>query len=64
MRDFFFHKFNDADPECRRPKILGLTASPIKQKIDKIHVLSSDIECMLQNLSNNLYSRFVTFSAD
>ena len=64
MRDFFFHKFDNADPKCRRPKILGLTASPIKQKIDKLHVLSSDIESMLQNLSNNLYSRFVTFSAE
>jgi ERCC4-related helicase len=30
MRDFFFHKFIPDDPMCFRPKILGLTASPIK----------------------------------
>lgn len=62
MRDFFFHKFNPEDPNCRRPKILGLTASPIKQKIER--VLADEIESMLQNLANNLYSRFLTISAD
>ena len=37
---------------------------PIKQKIDKTRVLSDDIEYLLQNLANNLYSRFVTISKD
>jgi len=62
MRDFFFHKFNPEDANCHRPKILGLTASPIKQKIER--VLADEIESMLQNLANNLYSRFLTISAD
>jgi superfamily II DNA or RNA helicase len=62
MRDFFYHKFDPESPECNRPHILGLTASPIKQKIDK--VLSADIESMLQNLANNLYSKFITISAN
>ena len=30
MRDFFYHKFEPDNPNCKRPKILGLTASPIK----------------------------------
>jgi hypothetical protein len=34
MRDFFFHKLNDKE-KILRPKILGLTASPIKQKIER-----------------------------
>lgn len=62
MRDFFFHKFNPDDPNCSRPHILGLTASPIKSKIER--VTATDIENMLQNLSNNLYSRFITISPD
>lgn len=64
MRDFFFHKFNPTDPECRRPRVLGLTASPIKQKIESKCVLPDDIEKMLQNLANNLYSRYVTISLE
>jgi hypothetical protein len=62
MRDFFFHKFNPDDPSVHRPHILGLTASPIKSKIER--VTANDIENMLQNLSNNLYSRFITISPD
>jgi ERCC4-related helicase len=64
MRDFFFHEFNPRDPNCRRPRVLGLTASPIKQKIDSKSVHAPDIEKMLQNLANNLYSRYVTMSPD
>ena len=50
MRDFFFHKFQpdglvDEDSN-KRPKILGLTASPIKQKIENKY-LPDDIEKML-----------------
>ena len=62
MKDFFFHRYQPPSPDCpisindltveqqqgrRRPKILGLTASPIKQKIDKSRILSDDIETML-----------------
>jgi len=61
MRDFFYHKFRPKDLICIRPQILGLTASPIKQKIDS--ALVTDIESMLQNLANNLYSKFITISA-
>jgi ERCC4-related helicase len=61
MRDFFYHKFEPGNPECRRPHVLGLTASPIKQKIER--VMAVDIESMLQNLANNLYSKFVTISS-
>jgi endoribonuclease Dicer len=61
MRDFFYHKFQPNDPDHKRPHILGLTASPIKQKIER--VLAADIESMLQNLANNLYSKFITISA-
>jgi uncharacterized protein YpuA (DUF1002 family) len=62
MRDFFFHNFIPG--KTKRPKILGLTASPIKQKIEKERITEDDIENMLQNLSNNLYSRYVTVSED
>ena len=48
----------------KRPKILGLTASPIKQKIERNKVQATEIEIMLQNLSNNLYARFVTMKPD
>jgi endoribonuclease Dicer len=61
MRDFFYHKFRPSDKDCKRPHILGLTASPIKQKIEKVMV--NEIESMLQNLANNLYSKFLTISA-
>ena len=63
MRDFWFHNFDPDDPfAVKRPKILGLTASPIKQKIERHKVQATEIEIMLQNLSNNLYSRFVTMA--
>jgi endoribonuclease Dicer len=45
MRDFFFHEF--VPGVTKRPRILGLTASPIKQKIDSQYALKSDIEFML-----------------
>ena len=65
MKDFYFQHRPDEDwSTLKRPRILGLTASPIKQKIDKTRILSDDIETMLQNLANNLHSRFVTISAD
>jgi ERCC4-related helicase len=64
MRDFYYHRFNPDDPTCKRPKVLGLTASPIKQKIESRCVLPDDIEKMLQNLANNLYSRYVTISLE
>lgn len=36
MRDFFFHDFDPDNPfAVKRPMILGLTASPIKQKIER-----------------------------
>jgi len=47
MRDFFFHRFNPLDANCKRPRVLGLTASPIKQKIESKCVLPDDIEKML-----------------
>ena len=63
MRDFWFHNFDPDRPlAVKRPKVLGLTASPIKQKIDRLKVQSTEIELMLQNLSNNLYARFVTMA--
>jgi ERCC4-related helicase len=64
MRDFYYHNFNADDPNCKRPRVLGLTASPIKQKIESRCVLPDDIEKMLQNLANNLYSRYVTISLE
>ena len=61
MRDFWFHRFDPDKPlKVKRPRILGLTASPIKQKIERNKVQATEIEIMLQNLSNNLYARFVT----
>ena len=39
MRDFWFHEFDPHNPlKTKRPKVLGLTASPIKTKIDKSRV--------------------------
>lgn len=68
MRDFFFHNFTpdiiEPSQTTKRPKILGLTASPIKQKIENKCSIPDDIEKMLQNLANNLYSRFVTISME
>lgn len=61
MRDFWFHEFEPDNPlGVKRPRVLGLTASPIKQKIERNKVQATEIEIMLQNLSNNLYARFVT----
>ena len=65
MRDFWFHDFNPDDPLLiRRPKVLGLTASPIKTKIDRSRVQPAEIENMLQDLSNNLYARFVALAPE
>lgn len=63
MRDFWFHNFDPNQPlKTRRPKVLGLTASPIKTKIERNKVQAAEIELMLQNLSNNLYARFVALA--
>lgn len=65
MRDFFYHNFDDNDVSIKRPHILGLTASPIKQKISNdTKMFNQEIYGKLQILSNNLYSRFVTVSPD
>jgi len=63
MEDFFFYHYS---PDAKRPKILGLTASPIKQKLgDSFSTnITSDIKEKLQNLANNLYSKFVCISMD
>lgn len=48
MRDFWFHNFDPNKPlAVKRPKILGLTASPIKQKIERNKVQATEIEIML-----------------
>ena len=63
MQDFFFYNLTD---ESKRPKILGLTASPIKQKIgdSALANIDEEIKEKLQNLANNLYSKFVCISLD
>ena len=39
MRDFWFHNFDPEKPWAgKRPKVLGLTASPIKRRIDERRV--------------------------
>ena len=63
MQDFFYFKKDKLLP---KPRILGLTASPIKSKIgdsDQRNI-SSDIREKLQTLSNNLYSEFVCISME
>ena len=48
MRDFWFHNFDPDTPlKVKRPRVLGLTASPIKQKIEKNKVHATEIEIML-----------------
>ena len=61
MQDFFYFR---RDSSNLKPRILGLTASPIKSKIGECdnRNISSDIQEKLQNLSNNLYSQFVCIS--
>lgn len=60
MQDFWFHNFSFKEPmKLKRPKVVGLTASPIKQRIEHNKVQASEIEIMLQKLSNNLYARYV-----
>ena len=63
MTDFFFYKY---DPSKKRPRILGLTASPIKQKVgDSFEAnITTEIKDKLQNLANNLYSKFVCISME
>jgi superfamily II DNA or RNA helicase len=63
MQDFFFYNYT---PGCRRPKILGLTASPIKDKVRDCTQsnIETDIKLKLQNLANNLYSKFVSLTKD
>lgn len=68
MKDFFYYKFNpySSDPrEYKRPQILALTASPIKQKLSGggQNIFQRDeILNLMQNLSNNLFSKFVTLN--
>ena len=48
MRDFWFHDFDPDNPlKVKRPRVLGLTASPIKQKIERNKVQATEIEIML-----------------
>jgi hypothetical protein len=63
MEDFFFYNYTK---DSKRPKILGLTASPIKQKVgDSFSTnITADIREKLQNLANNLYSKFVCISQE
>ena len=63
MCDFFYYNFT---PDMKRPKILGLTASPIKQKVGDAFTtnITAEIREKLQNLANNLYSKFVCISMD
>ena len=64
MRDFFYHDFDPYAPfATKRPKIIGLTASPIKQKIES-DISGGKIEDLLQNLANNLFCKYVTRSKE
>jgi endoribonuclease Dicer len=48
MKDFYFHKFDPENPmQVKRPKIIGLTASPIKRKIEKDRITIDEVEGML-----------------
>lgn len=62
MQDFFYYKY-EANKH-RRPLILGLTASPVKQKVDNSASLdiTEDIKDKLQKLADNLYSKYVCIS--
>ena len=66
MSDFFYYKYDNADEIVKRPRILGLTASPIKQKVGDCFVanISAEIKEKLQNLANNLFSKFVCISPE
>lgn len=45
MSDFFYYKFDAVDEIVKRPRILGLTASPIKQKVG---------DCFVANISSEI----------
>lgn len=62
MEDFFFYKY--AENAASRPLILGLTASPVKQKVDQSPNadITEDIKDKLQKLADNLYSKYVCIS--
>jgi len=72
MEEFFFYKYNEqvsfkADGTLEgRPRVLGLTASPLKQKVGD--GVDYDITCLIQDklqlLANNLYSKFVFIQPD
>jgi len=49
--------FSNFDKEAKRPYILALTASPIKEKISSVE--SARVEEVMQKVSNNLYSTFL-----
>ena len=61
MTDFFYAEYQPG--LIKRPKILALTASPIKQKIEQNKIYKHEIEDFLQSLADNLYSKFVSVSA-
>lgn len=62
MQDFFFYKYEEN--RRSRPLILGLTASPVKQKVDNSAStdITVDIKDKLQKLADNLYSKYVCIS--
>jgi len=62
MHDFFFYRYSEN--KHTRPRILGLTASPLKSKVgDSTNEnITEEIKTKLQTLSNNLYSKYVCIS--
>ena len=61
MTDFYYSEY--APGVTKRPKILALTASPIKTKIEANKIYKHEIEEFLQSLADNLYSKFISVSA-
>lgn len=61
MEHFFY--FDEAKLD-KMPRILGLTASPIKSKVGdtQFHNITEEIKLRLQKLADNLYSQFVVIS--
>ena len=49
MTDFFFYKYEVNGVRSKRPRILGLTASPIKKKVDNFQNMNIQME-IKQNL--------------
>lgn len=64
MQDFFYFQYQPG--KSKRPRILGLTASPIKSKLkdnDQTN-LNAEIRDKLQTLADNLHSKFVLISEE